>query len=126
MALTSRIFDFYKLSEADRRKLVGSFFLSEQTPCYVLKLKSAQFNYGFAEGVLGVLPVFQCGYPLRDYFAVRVYSPDDLDLALEFQYEEVGCRDAVLTYLKSMPLQSMTYQEALERIREHVGCGSIG
>jgi hypothetical protein len=124
------------MTEDGRKKLVGSSFrCPPRTGVYFPLQLSGCFNYGVDQGLLLVLPVTQVRYPpqfdshgnptTRYWFKVGAFSPDDLDLDLEFDHDECRLHADVVRYVETMRKWGVTYRGVLEEIRGYFRAGRI-
>lgn len=136
-------YDFYDLPDEEAGKLVGRVYKSRKWKTnkkkdgvvytkdiapgeyYVVSLKDGEFNYGKKNGVLYLSPVWSHG-DRGDWFKVGVFSPDDLDLDLEFYKDDTCLRSDVIRFMRGMQKRNVTYIGVLESIQRHVGAGIIG
>jgi hypothetical protein len=139
-------YDFYKMPEEQRRAMVGDYFVEKASLArlgpelvdryYPIQLteQGSWMNYNRRQGVLHLTPI----WPYRDYskrgklgitdkkiFRLTCFSPDDLDLALEWIGPPDGLRAKVIALLDEMPKDEVEYQECLEFIQSFHG-GEIG
>lgn len=78
---------------------------------------SASLNYGRAQGLIFITAIMQ--FRGKDWWRVGVSSPDDLDMDLDF--EDVGVRDKVLAYMKTMNRIGVSYNGVLTTIQSLFG-----
>lgn len=141
-------FDFYDLSEDERVRLIGSVFRVRE---FIFKgknndkivytdnicgdlfipvgLASDEFNYGVEQGVLVVTTIrrkLMSGVKCNKWFKVGVFSPDDLDMDLEFTGDDTSIRQDVVEFIRwSMCKRGRRYREMLEQIVDEFECGEI-
>lgn len=143
---------YYKTSEEDRINLIGkkiyeqSYTKSKKIytrTYYVVGLKDSCFNYGFQQGLIGLLkPLIltltnkqlkkinmKDGY--EHWFKIYAHSPDDLDLALHFSaslnnpqkdFEKV--EKFMNTYADTFI--NTSYKEIFEFAQKELNMGEIG
>ncbi len=135
-------YEFYKLPEEERVKLIGRIYKERQ---WVLKGKKKQvtytdkvrdnlyipiglhpdeFNYGIQQGVLRVSPI------LKDnngkWWRISAFSPDDLDCDLDFSQEYTGLRQDVIDFVRGpMHKFNRRYKEVLKQIQKHFKAGEL-
>ena len=128
-------YDFYKLTEEERFKLVGRVFkerwfkrgakgkIKDEGVCDTLYFPvqltedEGNRNYRIRQGLLGVSPIWTHGGQGK-WFKVYVASPDDWDLCLEFKSEHTPLRQEVITYMKGVAKQNVTYMSILLSIQK--------
>lgn len=91
------IYDWYKLPESENKRIFESGELvTEKNRIYVPVLWSEEVNYGKRYGLLSLINVNVSFKPsrknptqkLKSFFGVRVFSPDDWDMDLDFETPE--------------------------------------
>lgn len=113
-------FDFYNLPESDRESLVGKSFEEEKGGLYfVLDLSPNEFNYGMKQGLICVSPIITI-FKLP-FFKVYVCSPDDLDIDVCFDDDEIKFRDEVIRFIESIPKIDVGYLHFMEQIADKFG-----
>ena len=125
---------FYGMSEVERRAMVGTYFFASDSGkmLYFPVELSGCFNYGVAQGLIFITEIYR-HYSVaadkngarRNVFRVGAFSPDDLDLDLDFEHRECWLRQDVISYIKKMPKKGVTYMGVLESIRDHFKAGQI-
>lgn len=128
--LFENVYKFYDL-EHYRKNYVGCFLKevgkhANSGLFYVIHLANCWENYGSSEGLLYISKVWPIDPRKPDrqkcWFKVGAFSPDDLDISLEFTGDlKTLCktRRQILKLLKQSPIQTWTntsYREALELI----------
>jgi len=119
-------YDFYDLSEDDRKTLIGKSFKEEkgQNHYFPVQLAMGEFNYGKRQGLLRVSEMLLSNGNL--WFRVSAASPDDLDADLDFEGMGVdSLRRKVLAYVKRMNKINVTYRGLLGEIQEYFNAGEI-
>lgn len=133
------IYKFYELPEEKRIKLVGQAVKeyskrNNPTIYYVVGLKPDCFNYGIQQGLVSLLMPTQlyCSEKTKAYlrkhhhdlnwFKIGAFSPDDLDLDLEFnnvitKYEKV--KKVMDTWAPTF--FNTSYKEILEFVNNTLG-----
>jgi len=128
-------YTFYGMSEKDRVAMIGTcFYVRDRgNSVYFPVGLSGCFNYGVDQGLLSIPEIRavpgatdSAGKPAkRNWFKVGAFSPDDLDLDLEFAHDECWLRQDVIAYVAKMNKRGVTYLSVLEQIRDHFKAGKI-
>lgn len=115
--------DFYDKPEQERISLIGSILEDSQHALYFpVGLSDRQFNYGAKQGLIRVSLVN------GGCFCVSADSPDDLDNDLGIAGDEAEMhrlRKKVITFIKQMDKNNVTYMEVLKVIQKHFNTGEI-
>ena len=108
-------FDFYRLSETERKKLVGKCFKEKDRDAiyFPVNLADQQFNYGVKEGVIRVNGIIRRG---NKWFSVGAFSPDDLDIGIEFFGGECAHRQDVIDKIKTIGKNKVTYKGVFDTL----------
>jgi hypothetical protein len=116
-------YDFYDLSEDARKALIGkSYKCTGRNDFYFpIELIDEGENYGIKQGVIFVTPIMKFGKERKKWFRVGAFSPDDLDMDLDFGAEDTHKRQEIITYLKKMNKINVTYESVLKEIQQHFG-----
>jgi hypothetical protein len=125
-------YDFYKMPEDERKKLIGRVFkerdwkkpkLIRDGFYFVVDLASDQFNYGMPQGLICLTGIVE----LRTgkHFNVVACSPDDLDEQVTFSDGDIKYHDRVFRYLKGMPKKNVRYRDVMQKIQRHFGTGFL-
>jgi hypothetical protein len=141
MVILKRDYDFYEMPEPQQRAMVNDFFvveeelkrLGEDLVCryYPVRLTEQEswMNYRARQGILRVSTL----WPHREYvkgkyvesgklwFKVGCFSPDDLDLDLEWVGPPEDLRKKVTELIRDMPKDEVGYMECLEFIQSYYG-----
>ncbi len=145
MKIFKRSYDFYDLPEEERKAMVGESFMVNgpygssspyehrgfviQPDIYFpiqLSEHGQHLNYGTRQGVLnviGIRPFYEKSsqYP-NTWFRVACFSPDDLDLDLNFENSPTEeLRNKVIDLIREMPKDEVEYRECLEFIQSYFG-----
>ncbi len=119
------IYEFYKLTRKARRKLLGSILVEKDNPSvlyFVLDLENECFNYGSKEGLIRFSPIIT--YKEKKWFRISAFSPDDLDIDLDFNDQEIYLYDQILKYVKTeIKKKDVTYEDFLLDIQTKFGAG---
>lgn len=143
MKLASSYDFYYKLTEEDRVGLIGHKIwevgsLKKQTKhyvYYVIGLNDDCFNYGFKQGLIGLLDprVDEYTKTYKDpyWFKIYAHSPDDLDLCLEFLSDKKSIEKEYKIVKKFMDKWAPTfintsYEEVFKFAQKELGIGEIG
>lgn len=120
MKMFKRDYDFYQLPEDERKALIGSCFKVEgfEHLYYPIGLFE-DFNYGIDQGVIFVSPIMK--YNSEKWFRVGVFSPDDLDMDLDFNASETHKRQEIISHLNKIKKIDVTYRGVLEEIQKLFG-----
>jgi hypothetical protein len=126
---------FYRMPEKKRIEMIGSHFYvtGRDDSVYFPIGLSGCFNYGIDQGLLSVPRICtvpgatdSAGKPAkRNWFKVGAFSPDDLDLDLEFEHDQCWMRQDVIAYIARMHKRGVTYLSCLEEIRDHFKAGRL-
>lgn len=136
-------YEFYALPEPERIKLIGRVFKERvfvvkgkgkklvytdqvrDTLYFPIGLAPDAFNYGIQQGVIFVNPV-QNHREAGKWFRVGAFSPDDLDVDLNFGAEHIHLRQDIIAFIRGpMHKQNRHYKEVMEQIRDHFKAGTI-
>ena len=125
----TNIYDYYDLPEEERFNLLETYCLdvdrkySTYFPIWLSEYGACQ-NYNEAFALLGLLKPSPIRYGKQKgqiWFKVYAFSPDDLDLDLEF-YNEVDKYELMFEYLKNeMPRIGGTYMDFMLEIQKKFG-----
>lgn len=119
------IYDFYyKRSEEERRELIGKCIRDRHGIYFPVELDITQFNYGKRQGLIYVSPILKTSEGSK-YFKVTAFSPDDLDVDLEFEHHECHLRQEVIAFIQQAPKMNVTYKGFLFRIQERFNAGEL-
>lgn len=140
--IMNSIYEFYKLSDLERVKLIGSVLLERRLARHQKKgkplkyldettgvmyfpvaLTKSCFNYMKRQGLIAVSPIWDFGK--GKWFSVYAKSPDDLDIILEFNEDHICIRDSVLDYVKSMKKLHIDYKQVMLDIQKHFNAGEL-
>ncbi len=124
-------YDYYKLTDQERANLVGYTFQvkgeQEQSLYFPVKLTEEEgfVNYNHRYGALVLTPVLKSKQ--GNWFRLGVFSPDDMDLDLDFNQDELNLRNNVINILKQLidKDQEYTYREILEFVQITLAAGTI-
>jgi len=118
-------YDFYRLPENERIALIGTEFKVQDKydkgEYFVIGLteEGGWQNYGRQQGLIWLsLPM---NYKGKTWFRVAAFSPDDLDMDLDFDDPAPDLRDKICNLLREMPKDNVTYREVLEFIQSFYG-----
>lgn len=122
----TNIYDYYDLPEEERFNLLETYCVKDNYIYFPIWLSEAGAcqNYNEAFALLGLLEPYTIGYGKQKgqiWFKVYAFSPDDLDLDLEF-YNEVDKYELIFEYLKNeMPRIGGTYKDFLLELQKKFG-----
>jgi hypothetical protein len=126
-------YDFYNLPEVKRIDLIGDIFrLAKRSGVYIpIHLVDADSNYGIAQGVLYVSEIYKI--PLKHqapnegkmWFKVGAFSPDDLDMDLEFFDKPEWFRKNVITFLLGRAKIPTSYRQRLKEVQQEFETGEL-
>ncbi len=123
----NRNYDFYNLSEPERIALIGKCFKTKEeagkyeSTYFPIDLENEWINYGKKQGAIrvsAIMPFINKTKEKDTWFRVGVFSPDDLDMDLDFmgaQYEPL--REKILDFLHNMEKQNLDYELILQIIQ---------
>lgn len=126
MKTFNNIYDYYKLSEEERFNLLETYCVEGDYIYFPIWLSEigARQNYRQAFALLGLLKPTPIRYEPKKgevWFKVYAFSPDDLDLDLEF-YNEPDKYELMFEYLKNeMPRIGGTYMDFMLEIQKKFG-----
>jgi hypothetical protein len=121
---------FYQLTEPERQALIGQFFTVPDRPDsfwfpIALTEEGGWQNYNRRQGLIYLSPVLPKYRQAGTWFRVAAFSPDDLDMDLDF--DEVGIRDEVRKYLElyvaTCPSGGVLYRDVLRDIQSKFKAG---
>ena len=129
-------YDFFKLPEEEAAAMIGHPFreaarkhknkiIQNKTLYFPIGLSDKWENYGYATGLIFVSPVWPETPNYPKWFRCALASPDDGDVDLDFEGEEIIHRPAVLEFMHSMPFEDTSIREVLEMVQHHVKAGSL-
>lgn len=123
-------YDFYELEEVERISLVGRPFREERRHgLYIpIFLSDKNENYGVAQGVLYVsdILILKSGEDKDEkWFKVGAFSPDDLDIDLEFVGKETCIRQEVIDFLLKYSTSTTSYKEILAMVITEFKMGTL-
>lgn len=140
-------YDFYKLEETERIALIGRTIkermwrLKHGKVVYTdairpglyfpIGLHPSEFNYGIQQGLLYVtdvlkMPAVQGDTQRKKWFRVAAFSPDDLDIDLDFDDTETHLRQEIIQFIRGpMHKRNRRYREIMEQIKKHFSAGTI-
>ena len=125
-------YDFYKFTEEEQKALIGQCFTEAKRPdaaYYPVQLteEGGWENYGREQGLI----YFSSMRMNKDktWFRVAAFSPDDLDMDLDFEGKDEQFREQVRDYLElyiaTCPLQGVRYIDLLRDIQANFKAGEI-
>lgn len=119
-------YDFYDMSEDDRLAMVGTCFAVDNIPRIFFPIwlseQGSSINYGVSQGLIFVSGIHKGKNGL--WFRVGICTPDDGDLDLDFQDEDLHKREDVLRFMEQVNKINVTYEEVLEAVQAVFG-GSL-
>jgi hypothetical protein len=133
MTVLNSPYDFYNLPEFKRFELIGSSFtLAKRGGVYIpIDLVDKDSNYGVAQGVLYVPDIYKIPlkHRLRNegktWFKVGAFSPDDLDIDLEFFDKKEGLRKSIITFLLRRARVPTSYKQRLKEVQQEFETGEL-
>ena len=126
--ITNPYKEFYELPEEQRIALIGSMLVENRTGYPVIYfpvgLDDETYNYNVAQGLISVHPVH---IDRKDgaWFKVGAFSPDDLDIDLEFTGQEVELHDQVVQFMRTLHKHDVSYRGVLKTIQRHFEAGTM-
>lgn len=133
MTVFNSPYDFYNLPEIKRVELIGyPFTLAKRKGVYIpIDLVDKDSNYGIAQGVLYVPEIYKI--PLKHqapnegkmWFKVGAFSPDDLDIDLEFFNKTEGFRKTVIAFLLRRARVPTSYKQRLTEVQQEFETGEL-
>jgi hypothetical protein len=120
-------YDFYRMNENDRIKAIDKVFVEDKNKdCFFfpILLDKEAFNYGYQQGLLYLSPMLK-NKQGKQWFRVAAFSPDDLDLDLDFENSKPNLRKKVFDFLMQHKFKDVTYREVLEYIQAEFKSGII-
>lgn len=136
--ILSSPYQFYEMSEDDRKALVGKEFIvyRKQRPnCkpvkksyeiyFPVQLADSEFNYGKQQGLIRISDIMDdISNKGKKWMRIAAFSPDDLDIDLDFDDKEVNLRNYIVWYVRNMNKYNVTYRGFLSRIQKHFNAGT--
>ena len=120
--------EFYYLDEEQRIALIGSVLTRKNGDYTVLYfpigLDDENSNYGVAQGLLSVHPIY-IDREHGAWFKVGAFSPDDLDIDLEFHGAECDLHDQVVEFIKQFHKYDVSYRGVLKAIQRRFKAGTL-
>jgi hypothetical protein len=142
-------YDFYKLPQRERKHLIDQCFTVKPNKILIarqkngakmpepelffpigLTLDGSYSNYNRRQGLLYVMPVRPMSpatakaYKMETvthWFRVAAFSPDDLDMDLDWNNPRPNLREDVIQFIKTMPKREVTYESVLKSIQDNFG-----
>ena len=134
------IYDFYELSDEEAAKLIGQV-IQEPVPMKDKRQQKkythffpvgltdagAALNYGRQTGLIRLSKIESNYTDNQSCFRVSAFSPDDLDLGVFIEHPNATqeCHKKVFELMTSLPFEDVSYEEILELVIQHIGCGKI-
>jgi hypothetical protein len=118
-------YDFYRLEETQRKDMIGLCFKEKNRDhiYFPIQLTDDCFNYGICQGLIVVTPILKSAE--GKWFRVAAFSPDDLDLDLDFNSNETHIRWDVIEFIRKTNKKNMSYTQFLTSIQTHFGMGIL-
>jgi hypothetical protein len=120
--------EFYDLPEEQRIALIGSVLVEQNGPYTVMYfpigLDDANSNYGKAQGLITVHSVY-IDRENGAWFKAGAFSPDDLDIDLEFHGTECDLHDQVVQFMKEFHKHDTSYYGVLRAIQRRFNAGTL-
>ncbi len=128
-------YNFYDLPQRDRKHMIDQCFTVKPHPIDVargtvpepdlyfpigLTKEGSYYNYCRRQGVILVTRIISRKTE-GQWMRVCAFSPDDLDMDLDFQNATPDLRERIINFIKRMPKREVTYAEVLETIRQRFG-----
>lgn len=139
MAKINNIYDFYyKWTEDDRQKSVGTSIIEGRYTYYPVSLSNSCFNYGHKYGLIGVLQPPRMYLNAKQklsykgdltWIKIYAFSPDDLDLGLHYDNNKHPEKlyKLIITFLDhwASSFVNMSYEDILQFCQKELG-GKLG
>lgn len=130
------IYHFYKLSDDEAKSLIGQAVYEKDEMYFPIGLQNEWENYGKKTGLIYVSQIFEWhGKPanqpelrnvkLNLWFKLGAFSPDDLDIDLQFMNDEVDHRDKIIEFMYTMPWYDTSYHEVFTIIQNEFKAGTF-
>lgn len=123
-------YDFYNLPESEKKYLFGKpFKVKDSDQIYFpVDLHPDEFNYGEQQGLIFVTQVFAKNDLYTNWFRIAAFSPDDLDIDLDFSSDnkslsELWRQQAIEFLSNPVNLQNIFYTNVLRSIQKLTGAG---
>lgn len=120
-------YDFYDLSEGNRIRLIGEEITlkkQRQSRYFPIQLIGDAIwrNYNRAQGLIYVSPILTHG-DIGPWMRVAAFSPDDLDMDLDFLNANEKLRAKILRHIRKMPKDRWSYEGFLEAVQKEFPTG---
>ena len=126
--ITNPYKEFYELPEEQRIALIGSVLVEQNGPYTVMYfpigLDDANSNYGKAQGLVTVHSVY-IDRENGAWFKVGAFSPDDLDIDLEFTGTECDLYPQVVQFMKEFHKHDVSYYGVLRAVQRRFNAGKL-
>lgn len=131
------IYDFYKLTDDEANSLIGQAVYEKDKMYFPVGLQNEWENYGKKTGLIIVGEIFHwhgsswCPTPeinnqkINLWFKLGAFSPDDLDIDLQFMNDEVSLRDKIIEFMYTMPWYDTSYHEIFTIIQNEFNAGTL-